>query len=108
MTTNPIPTVNKERMARTLTEAGVPAHNHEALIEYIFAGRPTGGFLSALLANDLKQTCAQADHINAAAIHKIVGWLWNHAPIACWGSAPKVGEWIMIGGLIGKVEPDHA
>ena len=72
----------------------VPAHMHGGLIRYLEQGIMPGGFLSAVLTNDLKRACASADHINIRRIPDIVSFLYNFAPGPCWGSEEKVTEWV--------------
>ena len=44
-----------------LTKYGVPSHMHEGIVAYIETGRPVGGFLTALLSNDLMGALGKAD-----------------------------------------------
>jgi hypothetical protein len=74
-------------------ESRIPEHTHAALVRYIEFGGTTGHFLTALLSNDLKETVARADSENIQAIPLLVGWLYNRAPSACWGSPEKVARW---------------
>lgn len=69
--------------------------------DYIVRGVPQGSFLAAVLSNDLRAACAQADCINQPIIFEIVCWLWNHAPTWCWGSSLAYTTWCQRGGLEG-------
>lgn len=64
------------------------------LRRYIEEGIPPGGFLTAVLANDLAGAVGRADHVNIRRIPEIVKWIYNEAPHTCWGSYDKVNEWI--------------
>ena len=55
---------------------------------------PTGGFLDAVLCNDLRAACERADEINKYRLFDIVFWLYNNAPIGSWGSPENVREWL--------------
>ena len=65
-----------------------------ALNRYIENGIRPGGFLNAVLCNDLKEAIGRADYINMPLIPSYVNWLYNEAPSACWGSSQKVDSWI--------------
>lgn len=71
----------------------VPEHVAEGLIAYVRHGRPVGGFLTAVLCNDLKEAVGRADEQCLDNLVAIVGWLYNEAPAACWGSLEKVNAW---------------
>jgi hypothetical protein len=66
----------------------------ESLVAYIEQGRPTGGFLYAVLTNDLYETFGRADHINRHCVFEIVSAIFNYAPANCWGSKEKVEAWL--------------
>ena len=53
-----------------------------------------GGFLSAVLCNDLSRACGNADHINRYRLFDIVSWIYNEAPSTCWGSERKFNAWL--------------
>lgn len=74
--------------------ARIPDYTMESLLAYVDQGRPTGGFLEAVLSNDLSRAFGNADDNNAKAIGDIVAWLYNEAPAMCWGSPQKVGAWL--------------
>ena len=78
-------------------------HPGSALIEprfkasidaYVATGRPTGGFLEAVLSNDLTGAIARADEDALDNIPHIVAYLYNDVPGYCWGSPERVREWI--------------
>jgi hypothetical protein len=62
---------------------------------------PIGGFLRAVLENNLKEACGRADSSNLANLPAFVSWLYNEAPSDCWGSPAKVAAWEKLGGLAG-------
>ena len=70
------------------------AKNLDGLQRYIEHRIPTGGFLRAVLENDLREACAMADDENVKVIPIYVNWLYNEAPSACWGSPEKVANWL--------------
>lgn len=72
----------------------LPPSAMESLAEYVRIGRPVGGFLEALLSNNLKDACAQADDINIWLLPIYVSYLHNKVPFLCWGSHEKYVAWI--------------
>lgn len=81
----------------------IPKHTHECLVRYIENGEdPYDDFFDALLTNDLKGAVLGADEKNLPALPHIVGWLYNYAPAACFGSREKVLTWKTKGGLAGQ------
>jgi len=59
-------------------------------IEY---GVAPGGFLQAVLTNDLRDTFARADYQSVREVAGIVSWLYNEAPAGCWGSPADCAAW---------------
>ena len=77
----------------------LPAHMQEAARGYVEDGAGVGGFLTALLSNNLFETYAKADSTNREAIPVWLDFLYWEAPSRCWGSREKVTAWQKIGGL---------
>ena len=71
---------------------GLP--NGDQLVAYIEDGCPVGGFLKALISNDLRGTYDAADIHNTQAVRDYVLFLYNHAPSACWGSPERYDAWL--------------
>ena len=65
-----------------------------SLQRYIEHHIPTGGFLEAVLSNDLKEAVGRADEDNMRVLPEIVGYLYNEAPGLCWGSPKRVKDWL--------------
>jgi hypothetical protein len=74
--------------------SGLPAHMQQGFKDYIENGYPPGGFMHAVLCNDLFDACAQADGINRHALFYIVSWIYNNAPRACWGDVHAIKYWM--------------
>jgi hypothetical protein len=55
---------------------------------------PTGGFLEAVLSNDLAEAFRRADKDNRDAMFEIVMYCYNEIPSDCWGSPEKVRSWL--------------
>lgn len=75
----------------------VPPHLRAALQRYVEHRIPTGGFLRAVLENDLLGAVARADSENSAILSKIVKYIYHELPNGCWGSPEKVEAWLKPG-----------
>ena len=65
----------------------------EGLARYFEYGILPGSFLQALLKNDLRGTCEQADDRNRHLVFEWVSWLYNYAPTGSWGSEENVARY---------------
>lgn len=74
----------------------LPVHGQGALERYIENGLPPGHFLTAVLTNDLFGAFNRADEENEKAVGDYVRWLYNHAPVQCWGSRDAVTNWLKV------------
>lgn len=72
----------------------LPEHMREPARAYVEEHQPVGGFLRAVLENDLVNAFGRADPDNRAAMADWATWLWNDIPQACWGDAKKVDAWL--------------
>jgi hypothetical protein len=73
---------------------GVPAHTLSGLRSYVVDRVPTGGFLTAVLTNDLKLAVARADSMNARALREIVMFCYSALPGNSWGSRERYDAWL--------------
>lgn len=78
----------------------IPRHMVEILAAYIEERRPMGDFLYLLLMNDIIAALHHADSENMWAVPVYVGYLYNHAPSACWGTKETYENWIKGGRII--------
>jgi hypothetical protein len=67
-----------------------PEHLRASIDAYVKDGRETGGFLRAVLENDLREAIGRADHVNVWLLPHIVSYLYNRVPSHVWGSPVKV------------------
>ena len=74
-------------------EHGV-GHAGKSLWYWIERGCTPGGFLTAVLCNDLTKAVSRADDRNVELIPNYVRLLYNHAPMDCWGSERAISGWI--------------
>ena len=72
----------------------VPEHLRDGLRAWVEIGRPPGGFLMAVLQNDLVGAFGRADEKSTAGLKYVVMWLYNRAPSGCWGSPENVRDWL--------------
>jgi len=66
----------------------------ESLDRYVTKGISPGGFLTAVLENDLMGAFARADDQNTLDMHEIVRYVYNEMPGACHGSDLTVEAWM--------------
>ena len=90
MTTKSLKVTTEELSAKY----NVPFTVIESLDRYVDHRVPTGGFLNAVLENDLREAFSRADFINRYCLFEIVSYCWNEIPAICWGSYGKVDEWL--------------
>jgi len=64
------------------------------LERYVNDRCPTGGFLHAVLSNDLMEACARADMHNQRRLPEIATYIYNNLPMISWGSPEKVDAWL--------------
>lgn len=66
----------------------------ESLARYVEHHIPTGGFLEAVLTNDLVGAVGRADEGNYRTLKQIMCHVYNCLPSMCWGSPVKVQAWL--------------
>ena len=82
--------------ARKLDFSGydIPEHTQGTLERYIFQRLAPGGFMTAVLANDLMGATGKADALNIRCLRDICGWIYMNAPSDCWGSYEQVRKYL--------------
>jgi hypothetical protein len=93
---------NYAEFAEAYRKLDLPEHCHAGFADYVLQGVEPGGFLYALLTNDLRRTFERADGRNVHRILDYVKFLYSDCPARCWGSEQMVAEWIAKGGLKGR------
>ena len=73
---------------------GVPELTRGALERYVEHKFLPGGFLIAVLSNDLMGAVSRADSENIVALRDIVAFIYNRCPIDCWGSEERVWKYL--------------
>lgn len=87
-------TCELERYVLDFSECNVPEHMHGAIDRYINHRLHPGGFLEAVLCNDLTGAVSKADLVNRNHLADYVKWFYNHAPSGCWGSRENFERWL--------------
>lgn len=90
--------VNEEPIKYHLCPVNYMANGLNMYFEHRIA---PGGFMIAVLSNDLIGACHRVDDENRQALWAWVKWLYNYAPQGSWGSEQAVSRW-----LAGKVSDD--
>ena len=72
-------------------------HVHEdcrmAMFNYLVHGWMPGGFLTAVLTNDLYRAAAQADCENIKRLAYVALWVQHALPSCCYGNAKIMKAW---------------
>ena len=66
----------------------------ESINNYVEHRLEPGGFVTAVLMNDLKGAMGRADIENRHSLFEIVSYVYNEIPSSCQGSSEKVREWL--------------
>ena len=66
----------------------------ESLENYVMHGLQPGGFLTAVIANDLFRAVSRADHWSQKDLYKIAFEVSLHMPVHGCGSYDAVRDWI--------------
>ena len=82
----------------------VPERMIESLVAYVIHGIEPGGFLMAIIRNDLQLAWTRADGENRPLIGAYVQTLLSSFPIACYGDNDTVRSWIVDRGYAGYLE----
>jgi hypothetical protein len=72
----------------------IPQYTFTGIKNYIEKRQPVGGFLKAVICNDLRKAVNYADDYNTDNLPAYVAYLYNHAPSDCHGSLEKYKAWI--------------
>lgn len=91
----------------TFNHANVPGHTQDALVNYFVHGYEPGGFLSAVLRNDLVGAATKADSTNRECLAHIAIWIMNHAPYGSWGDQESINGWLRKGPYQQRFEKEY-
>ena len=71
----------------------IPPHVLETLKRYKDKGVNTGGFLRAVISNDLISAVQRADSSSLNALPQIASWAYTELPAEAWGSYEAFNKW---------------
>lgn len=83
----------------------IPLYMLPGLTRYINEGLQPGGFLEAVLANDLHLATKRGDAQNLFNLRAYTNFLLEFAPAASFGSYARVVAWVEHRGLAGLPNP---
>ena len=69
--------------------------NIKVSIRAYVEGRPTGGFLEAVLGNDLMQAVMRSDEYNRECLPEILSFIYENVPGDMWGSPEAVDDHLL-------------
>lgn len=76
------------------TEPFLPEHMRDGMKLYLEERIEPGGFMYAVLTNDLREAVSRADATNLRYLTNIVSYCYNEIPSVCWGSVERVNRWL--------------
>lgn len=71
----------------------IPNRMMGGIERYVQDGIMPGGFLQAVICNDLKEAVGMADYENMRNLPAFVSYFYNKTPALCWGSEEKMKAW---------------
>ena len=93
----------RNKFQQKAVEFDVPANTALMLEEWVFDGLIPGGFLMAVLNNDLMNAVGRADSYNRKCLVQITSFVYNVCPMHCWGNSDKTDDWSGLVDLYNKV-----
>jgi len=72
---------------------GLPDYMWGPMGRYLTHGIMPGGFLTAVLENDLSKAVGKADATNIELLKEWVGFVYMYVPAIAWGSPRDVQNW---------------
>ena len=66
----------------------------DSIDRYVQFGLPPGGFVTAVLENDLFGAMNRADLDNRENLFWVCEYVYNKIPMQAWGTPKKVGAWM--------------
>ena len=78
----------------TLTKYRIPQYMHGGIIRYYENGISPGGFLCAVINNDLSGAVIRADHTNILLLPSYASWFDNEAPPGTHGYPGAVDDYL--------------
>jgi len=83
-----------EQTTKDKLDDEIPAHTQGGLERYRDNHCEPGGFLYAVLTNNLRLAVRRADSENLAELPRIVTWIFHNMPTTAWGDEERYRAWI--------------
>jgi hypothetical protein len=83
-----------EEILQALNRTKTPEYMHGGIVRYLVNKIAPGSFLTAVICNDLRRACENADATNATLLIEYVKFFYNDAPSQSWGSREKFDAWM--------------
>lgn len=77
-----------------MDEYQIPDYILASIKRYTHNRIAPGGFLYAVLSNNLFESFGRSHTTSLEALPEIIKYLYNEVPMACWGSSKKVEDWL--------------
>ena len=88
--------------ARSISEwERIPPHMQSAITRYLEHGVNPGGFVTAVLENNLSEAVCRADDTNSTLLREYIMVMTWMLPAHAWGSRSRVEAWTSHKGLDG-------
>lgn len=71
----------------------LPEYMQGAMERWVEHGISPGSFLRAVLENDLMRAMSAADSENSYRLRDYAMYLYNYAPVGCYGNIDRVQAW---------------
>lgn len=71
-----------------------PGHSRDTMRRYCLYHIPPGGFIWAVLSNDLFGAFSRGDDQSIEELKELVRFVYCHVPSICWGNPEQVKEWL--------------
>lgn len=85
--------MNQVKPFKEIDYSILPSSLRDGTRLWIENGIPPGGFLQAVIANNLVEAVGRADHKNIDLLREIVLFFYSQAPSDCWGSVQNLHDW---------------
>lgn len=82
----------------------IPQAIKTAIDNWVLNGEAPGGFVNAILKNDLLGAIKSGDPESINSLKDIVDYLISGVPADCWGDKNKIVQWAASGGQKGIAE----
>lgn len=74
--------------------SAIPPHIYKALVDYALNRQEAGGFVMAVLRNDLVEAAGRGDGEAMVNLRSIMQFITGYLPSNSWGSPDKVQAWL--------------